>query len=367
MLPSSAHIEPLLEAVWAARGTDLLLTPGAPPLIRVDGALKRLGPKVLNPAEVDKLVAGVLGKELAEKFHRDRQVDFAFSWAGKARVRGNAFLQKGSAALAMRVIPFAIPTFAELGLPSIVEDWVRSPKGMVLVTGPTGSGKSTSLAAMIDYINNHRAVHILTIEDPVEYLHEHKRSAVNQREVGSDTDTFADALRAALREDPDVVMVGEMRDPESSHAALTIPETGHLVFASLHTNDSAQTLDRIVDVFPSAQQPQVRLQLTHTLIGILNQQLIPRIGGGRIAAFEVLIGTSAICNLIREGKTRQIRNLVSTGQRLGMQTLEASLSELVDIGVVDYDEAVLWTVHPHEVKRPAPVVPLSPEVLPAGR
>ena len=277
--------------------------------------------------------ASWVSKELAEKFHRDRQVDFAFSWANKARVRGNAFLQKGSAALAMRVIPFAIPTFAELGLPSIVEEWVRSPKGMVLVTGPTGSGKSTSLAAMIDYINNHRALHILTIEDPVEYLHEHKRSAVNQREVGSDADSFADALRAALREDPDVVMVGEMRDPESIQAALTIAETGHLVFASLHTNDSAQTLDRIVDVFPSAQQPQVRLQLTHTLIGILNQQLIPRIGGGRVAAFEVLIGTSAICNLIREGKTRQIRNLVSTGQRLGMRTLEASLSELVEMGV----------------------------------
>jgi len=364
-MPSSAHIEPLLEAVWKARGTDLLLTPGAPPLIRVDGALSRLGPKVLEPADVEKLVAGVLGKDLNEKFHRDRQVDFAFSWANKARVRGNAFRQKGSAALALRVIPFAIPTFAELGLPAIVEDWVRSPKGMVLVTGPTGSGKSTSLAAMVDFINNHRAVHILTIEDPVEYLHEHKMSAVNQREVGADTDSFADALRAALREDPDVVMVGEMRDPESIQAALTIAETGHLVFASLHTNDTAQTLDRIVDVFPAAQQPQVRLQLTHTLIGILNQQLIPRIGGGRVAAFEVLVGTSAICNLIREGKTRQIRNLVSTGQRSGMKTIESSLSELVDTGVVAYEEALLWTVNPHEVKRPIPGVPV-PAVLPAG-
>ncbi len=364
-MPSTAHIEPLLEAVWAARGTDLLLTAGAPPLVRVDGGLRGLGTKVLDAAEVDKLVLSVLGKELAERFHRSRQIDFAFSWAGKARVRGNAFLQKGSSALSMRVIPFAIPSFVELGLPPIVEEWVRLPKGMVLVTGPTGSGKSTSLAAMIDHINTNRAVHVLTIEDPIEYIHSHKRSAVNQREIGSDSDSFAGALRAALREDPDVVMVGEMRDPESIQAALTIAETGHLVFASLHTNDSAQSLDRIVDVFPSLQQPQVRLQLAHTLAGILNQQLIPRIGGGRVAAFEVLIGTGAICNLIREGKTRQIRNLVSTGQRTGMQTLEASLSNLVAMGVVAYEEAVLWTVHPEEVKRPAPVA-FEPVPSPSG-
>jgi len=359
-MPSAAQIEPLLQAVWTAGGTDLLLTPGAPPLMRVDGALRALGPKVLEAPEVDRLVDGVLGKELVERFRRIHQVDFAFSWAGKARVRGNAFRQKGSAALAMRVIPYAIPTFAELGLPAIVEDWVRMPKGLVLVTGPTGSGKSTSLAAMIDYINHHRAVHILTIEDPIEYLHTHKRSAINQREVGTDTDSFADALRAALREDPDVVLVGEMRDPESIQAALTIAETGHLVFASLHTNDTAQTLDRIVDVFPSLQQPQVRLQLTHTLVGILNQQLVPRIGGGRVAAFEVLVGTSAIRNLIREGKTRQIRNLVATGQRAGMQTIEGAMSELVALGVVAYDEALLWTTHPEEVARPAPVLPLGP-------
>lgn len=361
-MPSASHIEPLLEAVWAVRGTDLLLTPGAPPLMRVDGALRRIGPRILEPADVDKLVTSVLGKDLIERFHTARQVDFAFSWAGKARVRGNAFRQKGSGALALRIIPFAIPTFADLGLPPIVEEWVRLPKGFVLVTGPTGSGKSTTLAAMIDHINNNRALHILTIEDPVEYLHIHKRSAVNQREVGSDTDSFADALRAALREDPDVVLVGEMRDPESIQAALTIAETGHLVLASLHTNDSAQSLDRIVDVFPSIQQPQIRLQLAHTLVGILNQQLIPRVGGGRVAAFEVLVGTSAICNLIREGKTRQIRNLVATGQRCGMHTLEAALSELVATGVVAYEEAVLWTIHPDEVRRPLPVEPVIPAI-----
>lgn len=208
---------------------------------------------------------------------------------------------------------------------------------------------------MIDHINNHRAVHIITIEDPVEYVHPHKRSAVNQREVGTDTDSFADALRAALREDPDVVLVGEMRDPESIAAALTIAETGHLVLATLHTNDTAQTLDRIVDVFPASQQPQVRLQLTHTLVGILNQALVPRVGGGRVAAFEVLVASPAIKNLIREGKTRQIRNLVATGQRGGMYTLEAALSDLVARGEVAYDEAVLWTMHADEVKRPVPL------------
>ncbi|HUR18567.1 MAG TPA: type IV pilus twitching motility protein PilT [Acidimicrobiales bacterium] len=361
MTASAGHIEPLLSAVWDAGGTDLLLTAGSPPLMRVNGALVPMkGPAVLGPPEVERLIAGVLGKELAAQFQHSKQVDFAFTWARKARVRGNAFRQRGTQALALRLIPFTIPTFAELGLPPIVEDWVRRPKGFVLVTGPTGSGKSTSLAAMIDYINTHRALHILTIEDPVEYLHHHKLSAVNQREVGADTESFAAALRSALREDPDVVLVGEMRDPESIQAALTIAETGHLVFATLHTNDSSQTIDRIVDVFPAEQQPQIRLQLTHTLVGILNQQLVPKIGGGRVAAFEVLVGTGAVCNLIREGKTRQLRNQVATGQRAGMQTLEGALTELVAQGKVSYEEALLWTVHPDEVKRPRPAAPVAP-------
>ncbi len=237
-------------------------------------------------------------------------------------------------------------------MPAMVHEWCKKPRGFVLVTGATGSGKSTSLAAMIDRINSTRALHILTVEDPIEYLHRHKMSAVHQREVGTDTDSFPTALRAALREDPDVVLVGEMRDTASITAALTIAETGHLVFATLHTNDTAQTLDRIVDVFPAEQQPQVRLQLAHTLLGILNQQLIPKIGGGRVAAFEVLVGTPAVRNLIREGKTRQLRNLVATGQRDGMQTLEACLSNLVASGLVAYEEAVLLTLHPGEVKRP---------------
>jgi len=364
VIPSGDHIEHLLGAVWSMNGSDLLLTAGSAPLVRVDGALKPLpGTPVLGGADVSKLVTGVLGKRLATDFLQRKQIDFAFTWADKARVRGNAFFQRGTHALSMRLIPFTIPTIDDLGLPAIVVDWCRLPKGFVLVTGPTGSGKSTSLAAMIDYININRAVHILTIEDPIEYVHFHKQSAVNQREVGEDTGSFAEALRAALREDPDVVLLGEMRDPESIQAALTIAETGHLVFATLHTNDTAQTLDRIVDVFPSAQQPQIRLQLTHTLVGILNQQLIPTIGGGRIAAFEVLVGTHAIRNLIREGKTRQIRNLVATGQRENMRTLETCLTELVAQGRISYDEAVLWTLYPEEVKRPNP----TPSVSAAGR
>jgi len=356
MMASAGHVDPLLAEVWGLAGTDLLLTTGSPPLVRIDGTLRSLAQHpVLAPGDVERLVVSVLGARLAETFEESKQVDFAFSWRDTARVRGNAFRQRGTTALALRIIPFAIPTFEELRTPTVVRQWGMLPKGFVLVTGPTGSGKSTTLAAMVDYINTHRAIHIITIEDPIEYLHHHKRSAVNQREVGVDTESFASALRSALREDPDVVLVGEMRDPESIQAALTIAETGHLVLATVHTNDTAQTLDRIVDVFPSSQQPQVRLQLTHTLVGILNQALVPRISGGRVAAYEVLVATHGIRNLIREGKTRQIRNLVATGQRDGMQTLEASLTDLVARGVVSYEEALLSTLHAEDVKPPVSV------------
>ncbi|MEU9401187.1 type IV pilus twitching motility protein PilT [Streptomyces sp. NPDC048242] len=232
----------------------------------------------------------------------------------------------------LSVIPFDVPSSEQLGLPPVVIGWAGLPRGFVLVTGPTGAGKSTSLAALLDHVNTHRSVHILTIEDPIEYLHRHKRSAVSQREVGTDTDSFPAAPRSALREDPDVLLLGEMRDPERISAALTIAETGHLVFATLHTNDTSQTLDRIVDVFPAEQQPQIRPQLAHILVGILNQTFVPRTGGGRVAAVEVLVGTSALRNLIREGKTRQIRNMISTGQRDGMQTLEAGLNALAAAG-----------------------------------
>ncbi|MFF0383522.1 type IV pilus twitching motility protein PilT [Streptomyces sp. NPDC004286] len=336
----------------------ILITAGSAPFLRVDGTLRPVEGAALTEPEADRLVTGVLGAELTERFRREKQVDFAFSWGEKARLRGNAFVQRGASALALRIIPFDVPSSEQLGLPPIVVGWAGLPRGFVLVTGPTGSGKSTSLAALIDYVNTHRSVHILTIEDPVEYLHRHKRSAVSQREVGTDTDSFPAALRSALREDPDVLLLGEMRDPESISAALTIAETGHLVFATLHTNDTSQTLDRIVDVFPAEQQPQIRLQLAHTLVGILNQTLIPRTGGGRVAAFEVLVGTSAIRNLIREGKTRQIRNMISTGHREGMQTLETSLNTLVTTGTVSYEQAVRHTAHPEDIRRP--YVPVGP-------
>ncbi|MEV7611899.1 type IV pilus twitching motility protein PilT [Streptomyces sp. NPDC089799] len=350
--PSAAIIDHLLDELWQRGGSDLLLTSGSAPFLRVDGALRPVEGAALTEPEVDRLVTGVLGTELTERFRREKQVDFAFTWGEKARLRGNAFVQRGASALALRIIPFSVPSSEQLGLPPVVTGWAGMPRGFVLVTGPTGSGKSTSLAALVDHVNTHRPVHILTIEDPIEYLHHHKRAAVNQREVGTDTESFPAALRAALREDPDVLLLGEMRDPESISAALTIAETGHLVFATLHTNDTSQTLDRIVDVFPAEQQPQVRLQLAHTLVGILNQTLIPRTGGGRVAAFEVLVGTSAIRNLIREGKTRQIRNMIATGHRDGMQTLEAGINALVKAGVITHEEAVRHTAYPEDIQRP---------------
>ena len=344
-------IDGLLQELWDRKGTDVHLTVGAPPLLRLDGVLVPVeGVRKLKAADIEKVALPLLGEELTERLHNGRQVDFSFTWADKARIRGNAFWQKGTVALALRMIPFEIPSMKELGLPPVVEQWARLPQGFVLTIGPTGSGKSTTLASIIDFINNERALHIITIEDPIEYVHDHKVAAVNQREVGTDTFSFADALRSVLREDPDVLLVGEMRDPESISAALTIAETGHLVFASLHANDTAQALDRVVDVFTGDQQPQIRLQLANTLAGILYQQLIPRIGGGRIAAFEILVATAAVRNLIREGKTRQIRNVVATGQRDGMNTLEAALCDLVDLGVVSYEDALARSLFPKEVK-----------------
>jgi twitching motility protein PilT len=360
-MSAGGPIDALLSTLWELGGTDLLLTAGSVPLLRVDGQLRRVdGGEPLDGSDVEKLVRRVIGEELAERFVREKQVDFSFSWQEKARLRGNAFRQRGTVALSLRMIPFAIPTLADLGLPPVVESWMRLPQGFILVIGATGSGKSTTLASMLDHINTHRAAHVLTIEDPIEYVHHHKMGAVNQREVGEDTDTFADALRSALREDPDVLLVGEMRDPESIQAALTIAETGHLVFATLHANDTSQALDRIVDVFPGEHQPQIRLQLASTLAGILYQQLIPKIGGGMIAAFEVLVGTAGVRNMIREGKTRQIRNAVSTGVRDGMCTIETSLSDLVARGIVTHDDAVARSLYPKEVKAPAPT--LAPPV-----
>jgi twitching motility protein PilT len=255
--------------------------------------------------------------------------------------------------MSLRMISLKLPTFEELGLPPAVEYFSNLPQGLVLVTGPTGSGKSTSLAAIIDYINTHRRCHIITIEDPVEYVHSHKSSAVSQREVGNDTHSFATALRAALREDPDVILVGEMRDPETVQFALSIAETGHLVFATLHTNDAPQSLDRISDMFPAERQNQIRVQLAACLSGVVSQRLVPRVGGGMVAAFELLIANNAVRALVREGKTHQIRNVISAGLAEGMCTLETWLNHLIANGLITYEDAVARSVHPKELK-PAP-------------
>jgi twitching motility protein PilT len=347
-----ASVDVLLEVLWQAEGTDLLLTAGAPPLVRVDGELLPVADQPeLRPADPRELVHALLSERQQERLAAGADVDFSFSWGGRARVRGNAFRQQDSVAVALRVIPRYIPTFDQLGLPPGVRRFSTLNQGLVLVTGPTGSGKSTTLASLIDWMNNHRALHILTIEDPIEFVHYHRRSAVNQRQVGTDTDSFADALRSALREDPDVLLVGEIRDLESIRFALTLAETGHLLFATLHTNDTAQAIDRLIDVFPPEQQQQIRVQLASTLTGVVYQRLLPRVGGGRVAAFEVLIATPPVRNLVKEGKTNQIRNMIVTGQRDGMQTLEASLGQLVLAGAVSYEEAASRSLYPREIRQ----------------
>lgn len=354
-------LDSYLQEVWDRKGTDLLLTAGAPPMARIDGFMQPLNDLVLQPDAIDNIVADTLSPELMEHFVTSKEIDFSFNWQGQARFRVNCFRQRGSMSMALRLIPFAIPTFEDLGLPPVVERFVKLPHGLILVTGPTGSGKSTTLASMIDYINKDRALHILTIEDPIEYVHHHNKSAVNQREIGEDTISFSRALRSALREDPDVLLVGEMRDLETIQFALTIAETGHLVFATLHTNDTAQALDRIVDVFPGSQQSQIRVQLSNSLAGIIYQQLVPRAGEGRVAAFEVLVANHAIRNLIKEGKTNQIRNVVATGQNEGMQTLEAALSKLVADEAITYEDALSRSLYPKELEKPRPDAPPASE------
>jgi twitching motility protein PilT len=356
-----SRIDGLLEALWRVRGTDLLLTAGLPPLARIHGHLYPVPEtSVLGGADTEALMAELLTPEQRAARNPLQEYDFSFSWRDQARVRGNIFRQRGETALALRVIPREIPTMDELRLPAVLGDFARQHQGLVLVTGPTGSGKSTTLAAVINQINQDRACHIITIEDPIEYLHEHKRAMVSQREVGSDTESFGSALRSALREDPDVVLVGEMRDLESIRFALTIAETGHLVFATLHTNDTAQALSRMIDVFPAEQQAQIRTQLSAALSGIVYQRLIPRIGGGLIAAYEVLVANSAIRNLIKDGKTHQLRNSLVTGQKEGMVTFEQSLSSLVQAGLVSYHDAVSRSLYPKDVdQRPRPRVAVS--------
>ena len=350
---STKAVDSWLQTMWDAGASDLHLTVGVPPQIRVDGHLQAVAPdaKPLAPADVEKAAAALTGRPLAEV--DTTSCDFGLTWGDRARLRGNLFRERGNLAVALRMIPRQIPSLDDLGIPEAVRSLLSLPSGIVIVTGPTGSGKSTTLASLIDTINRERASHIITIEDPVEYLHEHRTSIVQQREVGTDAPSFEAALRSALREDPDVLLVGEMRDLESIQTALTIAETGHLVLATLHTNDSSQAIDRIIDVFPAERRPQIQVQLASTLQAVVYQRLLPRSdGAGRAAAFEVMIANHAVRNLVREGKSRQLRNIVATSSGEGMQTLEQSLTDLVQDGVLDHDTAVAASLHPEEVARP---------------
>jgi twitching motility protein PilT len=363
MATAELTAEPLLDALWESKGTDLLITVGSVPMVRIDGDLQPLpgfGP--IDQAAGERVLRDLMSKDQVTAFQAGHEVDFSFTWRDVARLRGNAFQTSGTIGLSLRLIPREIPEPGELGLPWIMQSFVQLRQGLILVTGPTGAGKSTTLASLIDRINRDRACHIITIEDPIEYVYENRSSVVNQREVGTDTESFPTALRAALREDPDVLLVGEMRDLESIQFALTLAETGHLVFATLHTNDTAQALDRIVDVFPSERQAQIRVQLANALTGIVYQRLVPRVGGGLVAAFEVLVANSAVRNLVKEGKTNQLRNVVSTHSVEGMQTLEECLTGLVAEGILDLETAKLVSLFPKEVTAPPPPVVDEPPV-----
>ncbi|TAN26857.1 MAG: type IV pilus twitching motility protein PilT [Actinomycetota bacterium] len=345
-------MDPWLEVLWDQGGSDLLLAGGSAPRIRVNGKLNPVeGAHPLTAEQIDEMALPLLTSGQRMIFNEQMDVDFSFSWRDLARIRGSMFTQRGQSALALRIIPSKIPSFADLGLPFAANLVVEQPRGFVLVTGPTGSGKSTTLASIIDRINATRAAHILTIEDPVEYVHNHKMSAVTQREIGLDSPSFDRALRSALREDPDVLLIGEMRDIDSIQIALTMAETGHLVLATLHTNDAPQAVDRIIDVFPAERQEQTKVQLAASLSTIVAQRLIPKIGGGMVAAFEVLVATNSVRNLIREGRSSQLTNVMFTGTKDGMQTLESSLAKLITDGVVSYEDALAASAHPKELAR----------------
>jgi len=332
-------------------GSDLHLTAGSPPQVRVDGKLQRLTLPTLTPADTKQLAYTVLTDAQKKRFEESLELDFSFGIRDLARFRCNMFNQRGAVACVYRLIPDKVKTFKELGLPSVIAKLADRPRGLVLVTGPTGSGKSTTLAAMIDKINLERSEHILTIEDPIEYIHPHKSCLVNQRELHSDTQSFAGALRSALREDPDVVLIGEMRDLETIESALRIAETGHLTLATLHTNSAAQTINRIVDVFPAHQQGQIRTQLSLVLEGIVCQSLLPKIGGGRVVSLEILMPTAAIRNLIREDKIHQIYSSMQTGQdKAGMQTANQSLASLYLSKQITLETAIAASSLPDELQ-----------------
>jgi twitching motility protein PilT len=346
------RIEILLEEVIKKKASDLHLQVGLPPMLRVDGALTPVsGAEILNEESIEVLIFSILDEDQKQILLKDKEFDFSFAFGDLGRFRVNAFHERGNLAAALRLIPNEILTIEQLGLPNICNKFADYPRGLVLVTGPTGSGKSTTLAALVHKINMERATHIITIEDPIEFTHKSKKSVVVQREVHYDTYSFSAALRSSLREDPDVVLIGEMRDLETIAAAITIAETGHLVFATLHTNSAAQSIDRMIDVFPPHQQPQIRAQLSNILMAICSQRLIPAIGGGRIAAAEILIATPAVRNIIREGKSHQLEAVIQTGAEFGMQSMDKTLVGLIHGGTISYDEARNYAIDLNELDR----------------
>jgi twitching motility protein PilT len=346
------RIEILLEEVIKKKASDLHLQVGLPPTLRVDGTLVQLTTyEALTEDSIEELIFSILDEDQKQILLKDKEFDFSFAFGDLGRFRVNAFHERSNLVAALRLIPSEILTVEQLGLPAVVNKFANYPRGLVLITGPTGSGKSTTLASIIHKINLERPSHIITIEDPIEYTHKSMKSLIAQREVHYDTYSFSVALRSALREDPDVVLIGEMRDLETIAAAITIAETGHLVLATLHTNSASQSIDRMVDVFPPHQQPQIRAQLSNILMAICSQRLIPTIGGGRIAAAEILIATSAVRNIVREGKTHQLEAVIQTGAQYGMQGMDKTLSQLVHLGTISYDEAVNYAVDLDEFNR----------------
>ncbi len=336
------NIDELLRTAVEEGASDLHITVGIPPTIRKDGRLVKIGEISATPEDIKAFVKQMLNEERMKEFEDNGELDFSFSRQGIGRFRVNVYRQRGTYCIAVRSVNIDIPTFEQLGLPEAVKELARKTKGLLLVTGPTGSGKSTTLAAIIDQINEERDCHILTLEDPIEYLHKHKKSMVNQREIGYDSHSYANALRAALREDPDVILVGEMRDMETISIAVTAAETGHFVLSTLHTVGAANTIDRIIDVFPPYQQQQIRIQISAIIQGVISQQLIPRKDKhGRVAAIETMVSSPAVRNLIREGKTHQIDSIIQTSGKFGMQTMDVSLAALYKRGMISYDDAVI--------------------------
>jgi twitching motility protein PilT len=337
--------EDLLRKAVELNASDLHITVGIPPTMRVNGNLLPYGNDKLNPKDTENYVKGLLTEEQYRRYIKTGEMDFSYALQGISRFRVNIFRQRGTDAMVLRMIPLQVPALEKLGMPSVITELAHKKRGLILVTGPTGSGKSTTLAAIINEINNNTNCHIITLEDPIEYLHKHKKSVVNQREIGYDTQSYANALRGALREDPDVILVGEMRDLETISIAITAAETGHLVLSTLHTIGASKTVDRIVDVFPPHQQQQIKVQLAAVLEGVVSQQLVKKANGeGRVSALEVMIATPAIRNLIREGKTHQIDSAVQTGGKHGMKTMDMSLVDLYKKGLITHEEAMTYSV-----------------------